>query len=111
MVDGEDAKTMDPTQDTVKIGTHIEIDLLDRTGNRERLCFDLVSDQYADYETGFLGVSAPIAQAILGEKTGNLIPYFTAELQAIHLLSVTPSKRQPNIDSKAKREGKLQNKT
>ncbi len=81
---------------TAQIGTQICFDLIDRAGNRERLTYDIVPDSQADSDSGFLSASAPIAQAVLGETAGSLIPYFTAELQAIHLLEINPSTRQPN---------------
>ena len=74
-----------PDEPRAQLGCLVEIELLSRSGEREHLKFDLVSDQQADYQAGFLGVSTPLAQAILGEKIGVTIPYFTDELMAVKI--------------------------
>jgi len=92
----------------VQIGYLVELELISRSGEREALAFDLVSDEQADYQTGFLGVSTPLVKAILGEKAGITVPYFTDELQGIHIVSVCPSKRKPSASAAAKREAAVQ---
>jgi len=92
----------------VQIGTQVELELLNRSGEREKLTFDLVADHQADIQNGFLGVSTHLAKTILGESTGILIPYFTAEYQAVELLSITASTRKPQSDAAAHREANLQ---
>ena len=91
----------------VQCGSHVEIELLTRVGGRERLEFDLVKDDQADYATGFLGVSAPLAKAILGEKAGVTVPYFTDELLGIEILSVAASTRKPVANTTAQRESAI----
>lgn len=92
----------------VQLGSHVELELLTRSGERETLAFDLVPDEQADYQAGFLGVSAPLAQAILGEKEGITVPYFTDELQGVQIVSVSPSTRKPPVDAAAKRGAAVQ---
>jgi hypothetical protein len=91
------------------IGTQIELELLTRSGQRERLSFDIVPDPQADYQAGFLGASTPLAKAILGESPGILIPYFTEEFQGVEILSITESTRKPQSDASAQMEAKVQN--
>jgi transcription elongation GreA/GreB family factor len=64
----------------VEIGCHIEVELIYRFGEVENLEFDLVPDQLADYQAGFLSASAPLGCAILGENVGTLVPYFTEDI-------------------------------
>ena len=90
-----------------QLGCLVEIELLSRSGEREHLKFDLVSDQQADYQAGFLGVSTPLAQAILGEKIGVTIPYFTDELMAVEILSIRESRRSPDTNPASRREAAL----
>lgn len=90
-----------------ELGCLVEIELLSRTGMRERLEFDLVPDEQADYQAGFLGVSAHLAQAILGEKVGITIPYFTEELMAVEILAIRESTRTPEVDAGSQREAAL----
>ena len=93
-----------PDEPRAQLGCLVEIELLSRSGEREHLKFDLVSDQQADYQAGFLGVSTPLAQAILGEKIGVTIPYFTDELMAVEILSIRESRRSPDTNPASRRE-------
>lgn len=97
------------SEQRVQIGCWIKIDLLARSGEREHLNFDLVPDEQADYAAGFLGASTPLAQAILGEKVGITIPYFTDELMAVEILSICESTRTPEVNTASQREAVLKN--
>lgn len=91
----------------VQLGSCVEIKLLSRSGESDLLEFDLVPDEQADYQAGFLGASTPIAQAILGEKAGITVPYFTDELMAIEIVSIRASTRGATGDAAAQREAVL----
>lgn len=93
----------------VRVGCCVELELLSRSGERERLKFDLVLDEQADYQAGFLGVSAPLAQAILGEKAEITVPFFTDELMAVKILSVCESARSPDTDTAVQRDAAIKN--
>ena len=99
----------DGSEPRVKPGYTVEMNFLSRSGESERLEFDLVPDHHADYQAGFLGVSTPLAQAILGEKAGITVPYFTDELMAVEIISICASTRTPDLDAAARRESALQN--
>ena len=92
----------------VQPGYCVSIQLLYRSGKREHLEFDLVSDEQSDYQAGFIGVSTPFAKAILGEKAGITVPYFTDELMAIQILSISESKRSA-ADTAVQRDRAVQN--
>lgn len=98
----------DNSEPRVEPGCNVEIKFLSRAGGSERLEFDLVPDHQADYQAGFLGVSTPLAQAILGEKAGITVPYFTDELMAVEIISIRASTRIPDPDSAARRQDALQ---
>ena len=87
----------------------VAINLLSRSGESEHLEFDLVPDEQADYQAGFLGANTPLAQAILGEKVGTTVPYFTDELMAVEILSIRESTRTPAVDAAARRDAAVQN--
>ena len=91
----------------VRIGSCVEVELSARSGGHERLKFDLVPDEQADYQAGFLGVSAPLAQALLGEKAGVTVPFFTDELMAVEILSIRKSTRAPDNETAAQRDAAL----
>ena len=96
-----------PDKLRVQTGCRVELELLYRSGERERLAFDLVPDSHADYQAGFLGEGTPLAGAIMGENPGITIPYFTDELMAIEIISVRESTRNAVEDTAAQREAAL----
>ncbi len=73
---------MDQQKIIINIGCHVVLNLLDRTGKKDRLEIDIVADQSADFSQGFLGVSTPLAKVLLGEKAGNVIPYLKDDILA-----------------------------
>jgi hypothetical protein len=79
---------------TAKMGCHIDLLLIHRSGKQNRLDFDLVPDDQADFENNFLGISTHLAKTIIGESPGYVIPYFTDELKAIKIISVRTSIRK-----------------
>ncbi|MCJ7700073.1 MAG: hypothetical protein MUO62_00685 [Anaerolineales bacterium] len=79
---------------TAKMGCHIDLLLIHRSGEQNHLDFDLVPDDQADFENNFLGISTHLAKTIIGESPGYLIPYFTDELKAIKIISVRTSIRK-----------------
>ena len=91
----------------VQPGSCVEIRLLSRSGEGERLEFDLVLDEQADYQSGFLGIGTALAQAILGEEAGITVPYFTDELMAIEIISIRESTRNAAGNAAVQREAAL----
>jgi hypothetical protein len=88
----------------VKIGHHVRLRLLYRSGDCEELEFDIVPDEISTKSDGFLGASTPLAQAILNEKVGITIPYFTEEIMGITILNISPGEpSQKEIQKKSRR--------
>ncbi len=52
----------DPPPGIVALGTHVEVELSTVEGDVERLAFDIVPGTAADFATGFLGASTPLAR-------------------------------------------------
>ncbi len=88
-------------------GTRVQVDLIDRKGKREHLAFDLVPDEQADFESGFLGAGTPLGKAVLGHKAGSTVPYRVGDLVRVQVLSVEQSVRGPAADAAEKREALL----
>jgi hypothetical protein len=88
------------------VGTHVVIELLLVEGV-ERLEFDLVTEEAADFHAGFLSVDTPLGQAILGEKPGITVPYFSEDTLAIRLLEVGPARLPPPAGLQARRQENL----
>jgi len=95
---------------TVKLGTQIELELIYRSDQKETLLIDLVLDLQSDIKNGYLGISTPLAKAILGETSGIAVPYFTNELQAVKILTIQKTIRDPDT-SISSRRGKAIQKT
>lgn len=70
----------------------------------ERLEFIIVPDAQADFAQGFLGASTPLAQAVLDEPLGALIPYFAGDARSVKVLSISPTDKKPPADAAARRE-------
>jgi hypothetical protein len=86
------------------IGSHVEVELIEASGSRERLAFDIVPDSQADFSAGFLGASTPLARAVLGQSAGSTVPYPVEEIREVHILSVAPSERIAHDDVTADRQ-------
>ncbi len=87
----------------VRPGTHVVIAFILNQGE-ERLEFDIVPDEVADFPRGFLGAGTPLAKAITGQKAGAEVPYEQEDIHAIRILEVKPALTEPPKDVKARRE-------
>lgn len=93
---------------TIALGTHVEVELIDEVGASERLAFDLVPDEQADFANGFLGVGTPLAQAILDKIAGEVIAYRLGDVVSVRVVKVTPEVRLQEEDVAAKRQAVIQ---
>jgi hypothetical protein len=93
----------------VTIGTRVEVELVDQSGGRERMAFDVVPDSTADFSAGFLGANTPMAQAIVGHRAGDVVPYRLADMAEVRILAVSASQRQPNRNTPAERDAVIRN--
>jgi Transcription elongation factor, GreA/GreB, C-term len=97
----------DEIQTVVRIGTRVEVELVNDSGGAEPLAFDIVPESAADFSAGFLGAGTPLAQAILGERVGRVLSYKLADVMAVRILSVKPSERAPEAGAAEAREAVL----
>ena len=100
------AKRAQP-QPVVQIGTHVVIELADKTGGSERLEFDIVPDALADLAKGFLGVGTPLARAIGDQSAGSTISYRHADIVSVRIVSVAPASTTPSADVAEERDATL----
>ena len=75
----------------VKVGVHVELDLIDLDGNRERLALHVVADAAADFDAGLLGIGTPLGKAIAGRRAGSTAPYVRGDLRSVAIVSVRPA--------------------
>ena len=88
-------------------GAHVDLELIDASGGREALSFDIVPDKLADFKNGFLGEKTPLAQAISGHYAGESLPYRVDEIVEIHILEVRRSQAKPDKGVEARRQAAL----
>jgi hypothetical protein len=94
----------DPPPGLVALGSRVEVELISRDGEIERLAFDIVPEQAADFDAGFLAITAPLARAIAGRPPSVEVPYLMGDIVKVRIVSVERSLRQAEEDAAAARE-------
>jgi hypothetical protein len=97
----------DVSSNEVVIGAHVEVELVGESGV-EYLAFDVVPDSEADFSSGFLGVGTPLAQAVLGQQAGSVVPYKVGDILEVRILMVGAGARAPTDDVAANRQAVIQ---
>jgi hypothetical protein len=93
---------------TVALGTHVEVEMIDEAGASEPVAFDLAPDEQADFANGFLGAGTPLAQAIWGRRTGEMVAYQVGDVVSVRVVNVTKTERVQEEDVAAKRQAVIQ---
>src|SRR5512133_3606184 len=88
-------------------GRHVELELKYETAEVERMSLDVVADDAADFEHGFLGESTPLAKAILGKTAGSVVSYRAGDITQVRILSVSGELRGKPADLSDRREESL----
>jgi hypothetical protein len=98
----------EPAPAKVALGTHVEIELIDPSGESERLAFDVVPDDQADFRSGLSGEGTPLGRAILGRRVGEQMIYKAAEVLKVRIISIDPVASQPSDEAAARRKEAVQ---
>jgi hypothetical protein len=98
----------DPEPNLVARYTRVEIDLTDPSGECERIAFTIVPDDQADFYSGLLGESTPLAAAILGKSAGMLASYYANGMQRVKILNVAPINGAGAGEAAARRKAAVQ---
>ncbi len=102
----------------VSIGCQVDIEMQYETGETERLTFNVVPDQSADFVHGFLGAGTPLARAILGQPSGSVLPYRVGDVLMVRVLQIKASSvpapngveaRRKEVEAKAVRDAEKVN--
>ena len=93
---------------TVARYTRVEIELIDPSGESERLVLTIVPDDQADFYAGDLGESTPLAAAILGKPAGTLASYYANGLTRVKILSVEAVDQSSAGESAAQRKAAVE---
>jgi hypothetical protein len=87
------------------LGRVVEVEMTYQDGEVERLKLEIVPDNMADFDAGYLGMGTPLAKSILGKAAGDLIPNSGGDIRSVRLLSVARSARpQPGHIAQAREE-------
>jgi hypothetical protein len=97
-----------PTPIRARLGTRVQVELVDEAGASEQLEFDIVPDAQADFAHGFLGEGTPLAQAIIGQLAGSTVPYRVGDMVQARVLTVSFAARAPSTDVEARRQAVIQ---
>jgi hypothetical protein len=85
-------------------GRHVELDLKYETGETEHLSLDIVPDNAADFDRGFLGESTPLARAILGKEAGEVVRYMAGDAVEARVISVSAELQDQPSDLSERRD-------
>ncbi len=94
----------DPPPGLVALGTRVEVELTSHDGESELLAFDIVQEQAADFDAGFLAISTPLARAIVGRPVGSEVSYRMGDMVKVRILSIARSQRKADHEAAAGRE-------
>ena len=89
---------------SAQTGMHVVVELITSSGENERLEFDIVPDQLADFASGYLSESTPLAKAIWKKPAGAILPYRQGDIVRLRILSVRASETAPTAESAQQRE-------
>lgn len=94
----------EPPPGLVALGTEVAVELISREGDVERLTFDIVPEQAADFDAGFLAITTPLARAIVGRSAGMDVPYRMGDVVRVRIASVRRSERRAEHGAAAERD-------
>jgi hypothetical protein len=86
---------------------HVVVELIDDQDRAERMEFDLVADQSADFANGRIGVNTPLGKAIRGKFAGAVVSYVQGDICKVRILSATPLQNKADDDAAARRQAIL----
>jgi hypothetical protein len=98
---------MSSSSDPITVGSQVELELVDRSGGRERIKVTIVQDSEADFTKGFLSEKTPLAKSLLGERAGSVIPYLMDDIFSVEILAVSKPDNQPAMKAQDVRQAKM----
>ena len=73
----------------IKLYSRVEAELISQGGEVERLTLEIVEEERADFQAGFLSLNTPLARTLLGKPAGVSVPYKVGDLVAVRILSIS----------------------
>lgn len=96
---------------TIAAGMRVEVELISKKSEKQKLSLTIVPDDKADFGAGFLGTGTPLAKAILGQAVGSQVPYPVADMSAVRILAASEAGQVPTDKASAHREAVLRDAT
>ena len=87
--------------------SHVVVELIDDQNNAERMEFDLVAENAADFASGRIGVNTSLGKAIRGKFVGDVVDYIKGDIRKVRILQVTPLQAKASEDASARRQAIL----
>jgi hypothetical protein len=97
-----------PTNLRANLYTYVKLELVFNSGESEQMTFLIVPDADAEYYSGYLGESTPLAKAILGRTAGISVPYHKGDIYQVRILSVQPGSKIGASEAAAKRHAETE---
>lgn len=72
----------------VGIGIQVEIELIAKSGDNERMTLEIVRDAAADLDNGLLGTSTPLAKVLLGKFVGDTVAYHMGDIERVKIITL-----------------------
>jgi hypothetical protein len=76
----------DGPEDRIWSGYRVVVDLVNEDGSSERLAFQIVPNELADFLQGYLGEDTPLGKAILGHKAGDRVEYQVEDIVEVRIV-------------------------
>jgi len=92
----------------IALYSRVLVELMDTSGQAERVEFTLVPAEQADLKSGLLDENAPIARLLMGRHAGQTLPYRSGDLKEVCILAVHPGDASDISDAAAKRREAVQ---
>ena len=80
-----------PASVSITLHCRVLVELVDASGQAERLEFTLVPAEQADLKSGLLGENTPLGRLLLGRFAGQSLPYRAGDLKEVRILAVQPA--------------------
>ncbi len=87
----------------IESGCRVVVELVESTGEAEKRVFSIVASEQADFRTGLLDETAPLARVLVGHFAGQVIPYRVGGLKEIRILEVRRLEGLPSRQAADKR--------
>jgi hypothetical protein len=99
---------MNASSEPISVGCQVELELVNRSGEKERMKIVIAPDNAADYTQGYISEKTPLARILLSERAGTIIPYLKDDILSIEIISVSSKMNMLATDAVEKRRATME---